>query len=132
MGRAGYTKCSMLSLTLTLERDQEAPARARTMVRGLQPLLGEERTEDATLLVSELVTNAVKYGAGDVELRVETPLGGPGRFTISDSGSEGAEPLMREGGGERGGGYGLQLVDRIADEWGVVHASMHVWFELGY
>ena len=57
----------MLSLTLHLERDAEAPARARSMVRGLKPLLGEERTEDATLLVSELVTNAVKYGSGPVE-----------------------------------------------------------------
>jgi anti-sigma regulatory factor (Ser/Thr protein kinase) len=121
----------MLSVTLTLERDQDAPARARTMVRGLRPLLGDERTEDATLLVSELVTNAVKYGAGDVELHIESPLGGPGRFTISDSGSEDDEPAMRESGGEKGGGYGLQLVDRIAEDWGVVHASMHVWFELG-
>src|SRR6185503_9794266 len=122
----------MLNLTLKLERDSDAPARARTMIRGLKPLLGEERTEDATLLVSELVTNAVKYGAGAVELRVEAPDGGPGRFTISDAGSEDTEPAMRESGGDQGGGYGLQLVDRIADEWGVVHASMHVWFELGY
>ena len=29
-------------------------------------------------------------------------------------------------------GYGLHLVDRIADEWGVQHASMHVWFDLSY
>jgi anti-sigma regulatory factor (Ser/Thr protein kinase) len=122
----------MLSLTLTLERDRDAPARARRMVRGLRPLLGAERTEDATLLVSELVTNAVKYGSGLVELRVEAPDGGPGRFTVSDSGSEDDEPALRESGGEKGGGYGLQLVDRIADDWGVVHASMHVWFELGY
>jgi len=122
----------MLSLTLALERDQEAPARARTMIRGLATLLGEERAEDATLLVSELVTNAVKYGTGVVELRVEAPEGGPGRFTVSDAGSADSEPTIRESGGARGGGYGLQLVDRIADEWGIVHASMHVWFELGY
>lgn len=122
----------MLSVKLTLERDQKAPARARTMIRGLGPLLGEERAEDATLLVSELVTNAVKYGTGDVELRVEAADGSPGRFTISDAGSADDEPAMRESGGEKGGGYGLQLVDRIADDWGVVHASMHVWFELGY
>ena len=120
----------MLSLTLSLGNDVDAPARARTMVRGLKPLFGEERTEDATLLVSELVTNAVKYGAGPVELHVEADNGRPGRFTISDAGG-GDEPLMREPGGERSGGYGLQLVDRIADQWGIVHASMHVWFELG-
>ena len=116
MGAAGYTDRSMLSVTLQLERDKDAPKRARTMVRGLRPLLGEERTADATLLVSELVTNAVKYGSGPVELHVEADDARRGRFTISDA----------------GGGYGLHLVDRIADDWGVTHASMHVWFELSY
>jgi hypothetical protein len=33
---------------------------------------------------------------------------------------------------ERSGGYGLHIVDRIADDWGVKHASMHVWFDLSY
>jgi anti-sigma regulatory factor (Ser/Thr protein kinase) len=121
----------MLSLTLELDRNTEAPARARTMVRGLRPLLGEERTEDATLLVSELVTNAVKYGTGNVELHVEADEDRRGRFTISDSGG-GDTPALRETGGARSGGYGLHLVDRIADDWGVTHASMHVWFELSY
>ena len=120
----------MLSVNLQLERDKAAPARARTMVRGLEPLLGEEKTEDATLLVSELVTNAVKYGSGPVELKIETGEG-HGRFTISDAGG-GATPALRETGGKRAGGYGLHLVDRIADTWGVIHASMHVWFEMTF
>ena len=119
----------MLSLTLELERDVDAPARARTMVRGLRPLLGAERAEDATLLVSELVTNAVKYGSGPVQLHVETDDELRSRFTISDAGG-GETPALRDPGGKRSGGYGLHLVDRIADDWGVTHASMHVWFEL--
>ena len=119
----------MLSLTLALERDVDAPARARTMIRGLEPLLGTECTEDATLLVSELVTNAVKYGSGPVELHVETGDDLRSRFTISDAGG-GETPALRETGGRRSGGYGLHLVDRIADDWGVIHASMHVCFEL--
>src|ERR687885_349303 len=121
----------MLSLPLELERDVDAPARARNMIRGLRPLLGEERTEDATLLVSELVTNAVKYGSGPVELRIEAGEDRRGRFTISDAGG-GETPALRETGGAKSGGYGLHLVDRIADDWGVTHASMHVWFELDY
>ncbi len=121
----------MLSLTLALERDVEAPARARTMIRGLKPLLGEERTEDATLLVSELVTNAVKYGSGPVQLHVQADEHRQSRFTISDAGG-GETPALRETGGTKGGGYGLHLVDRIADDWGVKHASMHVWFDLTY
>ena len=121
----------MLSLTLELERDHAAPARARTMVRGLRPLLGAERTEDATLLVSELVTNAVKYGSGPVQLHVEADDRRQSRFTISDAGG-GDTPALRETGGSKGGGYGLHLVDRIAEDWGVKHASMHVWFEMSY
>ena len=117
----------MLQLTLALERDVDAPARARTMVRGLKPLLG---AEDATLLVSELVTNAIKYGSGPVELHVETGDDLRSRFTISDAGG-GDTPALREAGGRVAGGYGLHLVDRIAHDWGVKHASMHVWFDLG-
>jgi hypothetical protein len=116
----------MLQLTLALERDVDAPARARTMVRGLKPLLGAERTEDATLLV----TNAVKYGSGPVELHVQTGDDLRSRFTISDAGG-GDTPALREAGGRLAGGYGLHLVDRIAADWGVKHASMHVWFDLG-
>jgi anti-sigma regulatory factor (Ser/Thr protein kinase) len=122
---------AMLSLTLELDRDHDAPARARTMIRGLRMLLGAERTEDATLLVSELVTNAIKYGTGPVHLHVETGEDRRGRFTISDAGG-GDTPALRETGGQKSGGYGLHLVDRIADEWGVQHASMHVWFDLSY
>jgi anti-sigma regulatory factor (Ser/Thr protein kinase) len=120
----------MLQVTLALERDADAPARARTMVRGLKPLLGAERTEDATLLVSELVTNAVKYGSGPVELHVQTGDDLRSRFTISDAGG-GDTPGLREAGAPLDGGNGLHLVDRIADEWVVKHGSMHVWFDLG-
>jgi anti-sigma regulatory factor (Ser/Thr protein kinase) len=120
----------MLTLNLELERDQAAPERARTMIRGLRLLLGAERTEDATLLVSELVTNAVRHGSGPVSLHVEADEG-RGRFTVSDAGG-GATPALRETDGEHAGGYGLHIVDRIADEWGVEHASMHVWFDLSY
>ena len=120
----------MVTVNLELERDKTAPARARAMVRGLRPLIGVERTEDVTLLVSELVTNAVKYGSGPVSLQLEAD-GSRGRFTVSDAGG-GATPALRETGGDRAGGYGLHIVDRIADDWGVVHASMHVWFEIAY
>ena len=46
--------------------------------------------------------------------------------------SFGETPALRETGGGASGGYGLHLVDRIADDWGVQHASMHVWFDLSY
>ena len=48
----------MNETVLILDRTVDAPRAARDHVRAL----GIERTEDATLLISELVTNAVKYG----------------------------------------------------------------------
>jgi anti-sigma regulatory factor (Ser/Thr protein kinase) len=52
----------MTETVLSLERTSDAPREARGRVRHLQHLIGPDRIDDATLLVSELVTNAVKYG----------------------------------------------------------------------
>ena len=119
----------MLSLTLELERDRTAPARARTMVRGLRLLLGEERTEDATLLVSELVTNAVRHAQGerfDVHLEVTPDML---RLEVRDDG-EGFRPRIAPS--EDGtGGYGLYIVDRLASRWGVERdPGAVIWLEV--
>jgi anti-sigma regulatory factor (Ser/Thr protein kinase) len=115
-------------IVLTLDRTVDAPRRARDEIRALAAELGEERTEDATLLVSELVTNAVKYGGeGPVEIVVDRD-GGHARFTVRDHGGPGPLPEIREP-GAAGGGHGLRLVDSISDRWGVEHGSTIVWFE---
>jgi anti-sigma regulatory factor (Ser/Thr protein kinase) len=115
-------------IVLSLDRTVDAPRRARDEIRALAAELGEERTEDATLLVSELVTNAVKYGGeGPVEIVVHRD-GGHARFTVRDHGGPGPLPEIREP-GTAGGGHGLRLVDSISDRWGVEHGSTIVWFE---
>jgi anti-sigma regulatory factor (Ser/Thr protein kinase) len=115
-------------IVLSLDRTADAPRRARDEIRTLAAELGEERTEDATLLVSELVTNAVKYGGeGPVEIVVHRD-GGHARFTVRDRGGPGPLPEIREP-GTGGGGHGLRLVDSISDRWGVEHGSTIVWFE---
>ena len=90
-------------------------------------------TEDARLLVSELVTNAISHTdpgpESCVEVRVDTASGrlrvevaSPGpRFEVRP-----AEPLD-----EAVSGRGLLLVDRIADRWGLIWDGWsRVWFEL--
>jgi anti-sigma regulatory factor (Ser/Thr protein kinase) len=122
----------MTETELTLERTGAAPRHARAHVRELLAQLGPERTEDATLLISELVTNAVKYGPEDGDIRII--IGSDGertRFTVHDPGA-GPLPEMRpaETPAHVGGGHGLRLVDAVADRWGVERGSTRVWFEL--
>jgi anti-sigma regulatory factor (Ser/Thr protein kinase) len=97
-------------------------------VRSVATRLGDERAEDAVLLVSELVTNAVKYGGdGAIELLIAQPSDQV-RVAVRDPGGPGPLPEMRTP-GTAGGGHGLRLVDEIADRWGVEHGSTIVWFE---
>ena len=89
--------------------------------------------EEATLLVSELITNAVRHATGsaqpEVELRIRSE---PGRIrvAVSDPGG-GFEPAPRLPTAGEGSGWGLYLVDRIADRWGVLSKDRNeVWFEI--
>jgi len=127
----GLTSRSLrMSTTLHLSRDEAAPARARRAVQDLGDTIDGSTSTNAQLLVSELVTNAVLYGVGeDIEL-ILSPNGGGGlRCEVVDGGS-GFVPAPRPA-DRQTGGWGLQLVARIADRWGVDRGSTHVWFELG-
>jgi anti-sigma regulatory factor (Ser/Thr protein kinase) len=122
----------MTETVLSLQRTVRAPRDARDRVREFADRLGPERTEDAVLLISELVTNAVKYGPEHGEIRLivgadEDRL----RFTVHDTGA-GPLPAMRpmDRLPHQGGGHGLRLVDRVSDRWGVERGSTRVWFEL--
>ena len=120
----------MPETVLSLERTTEAPREARGRVRGLSHHLAPERVEDAVLLVSELVTNAVKYGPEDGAIRLIVNTDDKTtRFTVHDLGL-GPLPEMRDESDPGPGGHGLRLVDTLADRWGVERGSTRVWFEL--
>jgi anti-sigma regulatory factor (Ser/Thr protein kinase) len=71
---------------------------------------------DATLIVSELVTNALRHGEGSTVLRA-TLSPTEVQLSVTDSGD--GEPRMLPPDPDRIGGLGLIVVDRIAAEWGV-------------
>lgn len=83
------------------------------------------------LLVSELVTNALIHaGQVDVGLVVDQT---DRCVHVGVSDSSAADPLPRASGGDLPGGYGLQLVQALASDWGVVHHpndGKTVWFEV--
>jgi anti-sigma regulatory factor (Ser/Thr protein kinase) len=115
--------------SLELPRTLEAPAKARDALADLDPSLPEHVVDDLRLLVTELITNSVKYG-GDGPVRLEiTHEPDRVRTEIIDQGV-GFTPVERDGDLSRVGGWGLHLVEELTDRWGTYKGSTHVWFEI--
>ena len=85
--------------------------------------------ENARLLLSELVANAVEHVAQEGELEVRVALGdGVLRVEVLDPGP-GFVPPPRAPDSDRG--WGLHFTDRLASRWAADHAGRaRVWFEL--
>jgi two-component sensor histidine kinase len=113
-------------ITVTLPRDPGAPRRARALLREHARVLDSERLDSAVLLISELVTNAVLHGSGEIRLTIDVH-GDDARFAVADEG--GGTPAVRETPGPEGG-WGLRLVGQLASRWGVLEPRTQVWFEI--
>jgi anti-sigma regulatory factor (Ser/Thr protein kinase) len=110
-----------------------APARARSWLQSAAGWLPEELEAKLQLLTSELVNNSVVHGgAGEedvIEIEVRATRDGV-RASVSDPGS-GFAPQERTLGLDEPGGWGLELVERMSERWGVERAEgSSVWFEL--
>jgi anti-sigma regulatory factor (Ser/Thr protein kinase) len=122
------------ALRMPLGNDRHAPSAARHALRELRGELGEARFLLCELLVSELVTNVVRHGPGDralaaADMRVRL-YGDCVRVEVRDDGP-GFTPRPRAEGQDPGSGWGLHLVDELADEWGVEPGLQNcVWFEV--
>jgi anti-sigma regulatory factor (Ser/Thr protein kinase) len=119
------------TLNLRLAADSKAPAKARHAVDSMQDALAEARS-DVSLLVSELVTNAIRHGGsrpdGAVEL-VATAAPEKVRVEVADDGP-GFDPAEAHRDREAGG-FGLKLVEKLANRWGVTTTPRaRVWFEI--
>ena len=103
--------------SLEVPRDREAPGRARKAVR--ERLAGELTSvhlDDATLIISELVSNALEHGEGTIRLHLSVDSRGL-RGEVVDEGT-GFEADVREHGVEDVRGRGLWLVATLANRWG--------------
>ncbi|MHB6908617.1 SpoIIE family protein phosphatase [Streptomyces sp. DB-54] len=150
-----------------LPANQLAAAGARRFVRTLlteraaapdaapgAAAISQELIDQAVLLVSELVTNAVMYAGTDIDVtcRLEygrkpaqgrghgpaaRGAGRPGPATVAvvlEVSDRHPSRVVRGGVDARSGepGYGLQLVSALAESWGVTYrkATKTVWFRL--
>ena len=72
---------------------------------------------DAALVLSELATNALRHGLGDVVVRASVDTDRAIQLSVTDSGDE--LPAMQPVDPQRIGGLGLRIVDQLAAAWGV-------------
>jgi anti-sigma regulatory factor (Ser/Thr protein kinase) len=118
-------------MTLELPREPRSPARARAALGGFRTNLTPVRYQAAELLVSELVSNAVKYGGdGSLQLVIVSRPGSL-RAEVIDQGCGFESPARDTADVYTPGGWGLHLVETLADDWGSFEGSTHVWFEIG-
>jgi anti-sigma regulatory factor (Ser/Thr protein kinase) len=122
----------MQTIDVRLRAVPQAPGVARRALDGLSAQLRGGLLDEVRLLVSELVTNSYRHGAvgpgGWIRLQVDVTLGTL-RVEVCDSGP-GFDPAPRTTGGDESG-WGLYLVRRIADRWGVSASdTCCVWFEI--
>ncbi|MDT0477112.1 SpoIIE family protein phosphatase [Streptomyces griseoviridis] len=113
----------------TLPREPRSVGRAREHARGQLLSWGLEPLVDtAELLVSELVTNALRYGEGEIRLRLL--LDRTLVCEVWDSGL--VQPRRRRARDTDEGGRGLQLVGLLSTSWGSRRTprGKTVWFEL--
>jgi two-component sensor histidine kinase len=106
-----------------LPREVRCGALARRLVETHLDALPAE-VDDAKMVVSELVNNALVHGAGTIELRV-SKRGGRVRIEVRD---EGRDASVRSALGDRP--RGLDIVEALSLSWGVRAGTTQVWAEL--
>ena len=114
---AGETEMSDRS-TAMFDRRVESAADARSWLSQFlaQREVDRQTSDEARLLVSELVTNALRYGDDATVLRAAV-TDSQVQLAVTDSGDD--EPRLLPRDPERIGGLGLVVVDQIAADWGV-------------
>jgi anti-sigma regulatory factor (Ser/Thr protein kinase) len=123
---------SSLSATFDLPPTVTAvPAARHLVLELLRVWQSPHDSDDAALLVSELVSNVVDHVGGEADLTVEVSLADAWlRIGVVDGSA--IRPVVRELAAERPRGRGLQMVQALADRWGADDhgGGKRVWFEL--
>jgi anti-sigma regulatory factor (Ser/Thr protein kinase) len=118
---------------ISLPANASSAMTARTEVtRRLAERITSGALDDVRLLLTELITNSLRHGGmtADDEIGVRAELSdGTVRIEVHDPGRDGPPEVRTPD--PPGGGYGLFLVDRLTNQWGVDRRDgTTVWAEL--
>ena len=105
--------------TCVLGREAESVADARSWLSSFlrDQHVAQSASGDAVLVISELVTNALRHGLGEIVARTALTDGGVLYLSVTDSGEE--LPELQPVDPSRIGGVGLHIVERLSSEWGI-------------
>jgi anti-sigma regulatory factor (Ser/Thr protein kinase) len=121
------------TIELRLPPTRDAPASARRALDQLEHSLSPQILDDVRLLVSELVTNSVRHAdlSPDQWVRLSVSIeSGTVRVEVVDPGP-GFRPQVSHPTIYQESGWGLYLVEQVANRWGVVDdGRIRVWFEI--
>lgn len=115
--------------SFTFPREPQTVRAARGALHEVGEQLPADRLHDASLCLSELVTNAIQHPGSGGQLELTLALDEERlRVEVADDG-RGFDPGPPTEGDERG--WGLFIVDNLSDGWGVEHGERTVvWFEI--
>jgi signal transduction histidine kinase len=124
---------------VTLPIDHRSVSAARTLLHSmlrqrradaaLVTAARSDRVEDAVLMMSELVTNALRHTRATLRLEIDI-LGDILRVSVVDDAPD--LPAVQPQGDHAVSGRGLRIVDTLADRWGSFPgpgSGKTVWFE---
>jgi anti-sigma regulatory factor (Ser/Thr protein kinase) len=127
-------RLSVTQIDLRLTPNSEAILTARHSLDRLENVLPSEKLEDVRLIVSELVTNSVRHAglSPDEHIFLAVVISdGSVRGRVCDPGPGFKKPSEPRPRTDMSGGWGLPIVERISDRWGVErNGCACVWFEI--
>ena len=130
-----YTpQLSITQLDVKLPPKAETISEARHALDRLVGHLPPAKLEDVRLVVSELVTNSVLHAGLSPDDRISLSVvvsAGSVRGRVCDPGPGFEKPPEPRPRPDLSGGWGLPIVERISDRWGVKRNNhVCVWFEI--
>jgi anti-sigma regulatory factor (Ser/Thr protein kinase) len=111
--------------SMTLPKDAPAVRQAREAVGQWLQDAPPRLRDDARTVVTELVSNAVRYGRPPIVLKVEKTAR-DWRIDVADAGT--LRPRRKPDGDA--GGWGLRIVGAMAESWGIADDASRVWCRL--